>query len=56
MLKNLGMCCYHESLLPNGEVPTSCCQNNVFEEGRPLYRIHQPVMDTKTVEGLGTWE
>lgn len=49
-------CCYHDSLFPDGEVPASCRQNNVFEEGRSLYRIHQPVMDAKTLEGLGTWE
>ena len=49
-------CCYHDSLLPDGEVPASHCQNNVFVEGRPLYRVHQPVMGSKAVEGLGTWE
>lgn len=48
--------CYHDVLLPDGEVRVSRCQNDVFQEGRPLYSIHQPVMDAKAVEGLGTWE
>lgn len=48
--------CYRDSLLPDGKVPASRCQNNVFEKGRSLYCIHQPVMDVMTVEGLGTWK
>lgn len=49
-------CCYHDSLLPDGEVTASCCQNNVFEEGRSLYWIHRPWVDTEAVERLGTCE
>lgn len=46
--------CYHDSLLPDGEVKGTHCQNNVFEEGRPLHCIHHPVMDPVTVKGLAT--
>lgn len=52
--------CYHDAFLPNGKVPPPSwrrsSQNNVFKKGRPLHCIHQTVIDTKTVEGLGAWE
>lgn len=51
--KTIGVC-YHNFLPPDGKIPLSHCQNNVFKEGRPLHCIHHPVVDSKTVEGLGT--
>lgn len=47
---------YQDILPPDGKVGVSSCQNGVFQEGRALHRVDQPVMDAKTPEGLGSWE